>query len=104
VARITDRAGGAYDRVVAQITDPGLLEWIDSHHVRVKVFPMTREASATLSIELTRIGKDTGTRVSSEISLLAAPDWADPGAVLVPLATPHLETRFSRVPEVVITR
>jgi len=67
--------GGArtiYDRVVAEIKDPALLEWTSDGRVKLSVFPVRRDARATVTIALTTID-ETGLHVDRETSLMAAP-------------------------------
>jgi hypothetical protein len=67
-------AHATYDRVVALIKDPALVEWIDDRHVMVHVFPVTRDASATVTLELAA-GSDQP-HVDQDTSLLATPTTA----------------------------
>jgi hypothetical protein len=69
-------AHATYDRVVELIKDPALVEWIDDRHVMVHVFPVSRDASATVTLELAS-GSDQP-HVDEHTSLLATPDAARP--------------------------
>lgn len=65
-----------YEATVAAIKDPALLEWADARHVRLRVFPVTRDASATVTLELVARGRYIGTEVDRQTSLLAIPGEA----------------------------
>jgi Vault protein inter-alpha-trypsin domain len=73
--RATTEARQQYDDVVAQIKDPAIVERIDDHHVMVHVFPVSRDAAATIMLELTA-NDPSLPYVNKESSLVAVPAWA----------------------------
>lgn len=78
-------ARGTYDRIVEQIRDPALLEWMGDERLKLSVFPVVKGVPARVTIELTTTpGAASGrsARVDQQMSLLAAPgiDWSDPYA------------------------
>ena len=75
--RATTEARQQYDDVVAQIKDPAIVERIDDHHVMLRVFPVSRDAAATITLELTANDPNL-TYVSKQSSLLAVPGLAPP--------------------------
>lgn len=75
--RVKADARERYDDVVAQIKDPAIVERIDDHHVMLRVFPVSRDAAATITLELTAYDPNL-TYVSKQSSLLAVPGWAAP--------------------------
>ena len=79
VARTLERiaAGDEYRATVEQVKDPAIVEWIDAHHVRVRVFPVTRYAAATVTLQLAVVAPAVA-HVTPTISLLALPPWVEP--------------------------
>jgi hypothetical protein len=77
--RVTMAARATYDRVVEDIKDPALVEWTDDRHVMLRVFPVARGASATVTLELAAI-RTTTSYVNEQRSLLAVPSWAHDSA------------------------
>jgi Vault protein inter-alpha-trypsin domain len=75
--RATAEARQQYDDVVAQIKDPAIVERIDDHHVMLHVFPVSRDAAATITLELTAYDPSL-LYVSKQSSLVAVPDWVAP--------------------------
>jgi len=76
VVRTKTEARQQYDDVVAQIRDPAILERIDDSHVMLRVFPVSRDAAATITLELTAYDTNL-TYVSQTASLLAVPAMFD---------------------------
>ena len=82
VATANDEAHEAYDDVVAQLKDPALLEWKDSRHVLLHVYPVENERDATVT--LTLVAADTieghGAHLDAASSLVASPYYYGPNA------------------------
>jgi hypothetical protein len=72
--RAITEARQQYDDIVAQIKDPAIVERIDDRHVMVHVFPVSRNAAATITLELATYDP-TVPYVSKESSLVAVPKW-----------------------------
>ncbi|MFT3693729.1 MAG: hypothetical protein QM831_11350 [Kofleriaceae bacterium] len=77
VSAMLDR-GDAWERysdVVRQIKDPAVVEWIDDDHVVVRVFPVSRDQPAKVTLDLGMRASDVA-HVTRYTSVLAVPVWA----------------------------
>jgi len=66
-----------YEQVVRQLIDPALLEWKADGQAVLRVFPVTRRVSATVTLELAMQSTEIGARLDRQTSLVAVPASAD---------------------------
>jgi hypothetical protein len=72
----TEQSKTKYDRIVAQIKDPALLEYVSPRRAILHVFPVSRAQPATIVVELTATGlAEAGgvQRLGPTVSFVAAP-------------------------------
>lgn len=96
---VVTKARTSYEAVVAQLKDPALLEWVDAHHVRLRVYPVTRAVSATVTLDLTAADAGVVQHVTDHTSLIAVPAWGDAATDDDPYAS-YWPQHAARVPEV----